>query len=379
MRISACAKAHADRSGSVASSQFTSLLLERLRALLPVWREARLAFTRHMPVLALHPKMKFGSIDGVGALISGADRVEAACRAVLRWSRSGLGRWSFGLTGALAWRGLAALTGISLATGLVTVLSSDDGEARLASLTELPATPRLVRDVRQEPRPALGDEGWIRISRPIAMFGLDSTELDRQSPAYEARRSPDGARREDVLAFGGFAEPKPHLVLRLLLDAKDEQLSQPFVIALVREAAGRGMSLQRSGTPTGIETKFGLVETADAKLSDGTTSRACIGFRHRMSDAQLSLSGWWCGGEKRPADRQQLICLLDRVDLLSAGDDRALRAAFARTELKRQPACSPPRLSASGRKTSWLDGDGAPPALRTRSAAAERPKPNPKQ
>jgi hypothetical protein len=364
----------------VVSSQFTSLLLERLRALMPVWREACVAVARHAPLLTVRHRAKLHSIDGIGALISGVDRVEAACRAVLRWPRSGLGRWGFGLTGALAWRGLAALAGIGLTAALVTGLSSDDSEARLASLTELPAAaPRLVRDVRQEPRAALGDEGWIRIARPIAMFGLDSTELDRQEPAYEARRSQDGTRREDVLAFGGFAEPKPHLVLRLLLDAKDDQLSQPFVIALVREAAGRGMSLQRSGTPTGIETKFGLVETADATLSDGATSRACIGFRHRMSDAHLSLSGWWCGGEKRPADRQQLVCLLDRVDLLSAGDDRTLHAAFARTELKRQAACSPPRLSASGRKTSWLDGDGAAPALRTKSAAAERPKSNPRQ
>lgn len=362
------------------SGQITSLLLERLRASTPVWREAWGAFARRAPVLALNSKAKLGSIDGIGVLISGADRIEAACRAVLRWSRSGLVRWGFGLTGALAWRGLAALTGIGLTAALVTALSSDDGEARLASLTELStAAPRLVRDVRQEPRPALGDEGWTRIAKPIAMFGLDSTELERQAPVYEARRSQDDARREDVLAFGGFAEPKPHLVLRFLLDSKDEQLSQPFVIALVREAAGRGMSLQRSGAPTGIETKFGLVETADATLSDGATSRACIGFRHRVSDAHLSLSGWWCGGASRPADRQQLTCLLDRVNLLSAGDDRALHAAFTRTELERQPACSPPRLSASGRKTSWLDGDGAAPALRTKNAAAERPKGNSRQ
>ncbi|RDJ22444.1 hypothetical protein DWF00_02355 [Bosea caraganae] len=362
------------------SGQFTSLLSERLRALMPAWREACVAVARRAPALPAGRQSKLRSFDGVGALISTADSIEAAFRVVLRWPRSRLSRWGLGLTGALAWRGLAALTGIGLTATLVTALSTDDSEIRLASLTELPAaSQRLVRDVRQEPRAVLGDEGWVRIAKPIAMFGLDSAELDRQAPSYEARRSQDGGKREDVLAFGGFTEAKPYLVLRLLLDAKDEQLSQPFVISLVREAAGRGMSLQRSGAPTGIETKFGLVETADATLSDGATSRACIGFRHRMGDAQLSLSGWWCGAEKRPADRQQLVCLLDRVDLLSAGDDRALHAAFARTELKRQPACSPPRLSASGRKTSWLDGDGSAPALRTKSAAAERPRANPRQ
>lgn len=361
------------------SGQFTSLLRERLQAL-PVWRQVCEAVAQRAPALAAMQKARLGAFDGVGALISAADRIEAACRTLLRLLVSGPSRWSLGLSAALAWRGLAALTGIGLSAALVTALSSDDSEPRLATLTEIPAVgSRLVRDVRQEPRPVLGDEGWIRIARPIAMFGLDSAELDRQAPAYEARRSQDGSKREDVLAFGSFAEAKPHLVLRILLDPKEEQLSQPFVIGLVREAAGRGMSVQRSGTPTGIETKFGLVETADTTLGDGETSRSCIGFRHRMSEAQLSLSGWWCGAANRPADRQQLICLLDRVDLLSAGDDRTLHAVFARTELKRQPACSPPRLSATGRKTSWLDGDGAAPALRTRNASAERPKANPKQ
>lgn len=335
---------------------------------------------RHIPPFPAALRPNLASFDAIGAVIGALDRIEAVCRTLLRWSRSGLGRWGLGLTGALAWRGLAALAGIGAAAALVTALSAHDGEAQLASLSELPAAgPPPVRDVRREPRAALGDEGWIRIAKPIAMFGLDSAELDRQAPAYEARRSQGGGKREDMLVFGRFAEAKPHLVLRLLLDGKEDQLSQPFVVAMVREAAGRGMSLQRSGAPIGIETKFGLVETADATLSDGEASRACIGFRYRMGEAHLSLSGWWCGAGNRPADRQQLICLLDRLDLISAGDDRALHAAFARTELKRQPACSPPRLSATGRKTSWLDGDGGAPALRTRSAANERGKANARQ
>lgn len=363
------------------SGQFTSLLLERLRGLAPAGREAGTALASGASTLAARSRAGLSAIDWVGLLISGADRIEAAGRTLLRWTLIALRRGGLAFTGALVWRGLAALTGIGLAAALVTAFSADGDEVRLASLIEQTATEAPpVRDVRQIPRPmALGDEGWVRIPRPIAMFGLDSTELERQVPVYEARRSQDGAKREDVLTFGGFTEAKPHLLLRALLDPTDDQLSQPFVIALVRDAAGRGMSVQRSGMPTTIETKFGQVETADATLNDGAASRACIGFRHRMSDAHLALSGWWCGSASRPADRQQLVCLLDRFDLLSAGDDRSLHAAFARTELKRQPACSPPRLSASGRKTSWLDGDGAAPALRTKTATAERPKSAPRQ
>ena len=114
-----------------------------------------------------------------------------------------------------------------------------------------------------------------------------------------------------------------------------------------------------------LETPLRAVETADATLSDGETSRACIAFRRDGGDLPLGLSGWWCGSASRPADRQQLACMIDRLDLLAPADDRALRAAFARTELTRQPGCVTPRLSATGRKASWLDADGHAPVLKT--------------
>ncbi len=302
-------------------------------------------------------------------LIAFADAVEAGIRFLMRLSRPVIRRRGLGLTGGLLWRGLAAVTGIGMATALVSGLSATTEQPSLSSLTL--AQPqaqdgRAVRDVRQDPRGfRVASEDWVRIARPIAMFGLESPELDRQTPAYESRRTQDGARREDTLVYGVFAEPRAHLLLRLSLDQNQDQLSQPFVIAMVRDAAARGMSVQRSGVAVPLQSRFGRVETADVTLSDGETSRACIAFRREAGDLPLGLGGWWCGGQSRPADRQQLACMLDRLDLLSAADDRALRAAFARTELARQPACVPPRLSASGRKASWLDADGQAPVLKT--------------
>ncbi|WP_156640181.1 hypothetical protein [Bosea sp. PAMC 26642] len=316
-------------------------------------------------------RQRLGAFDGAAALIRLADHIETGLSAGLRWLARTCGRHGLGLTAGLAWRGLAALAGIGMAAALVTGLSADGDDTRRTSLpTETGAQGaqdlRRVRDVRQEPRAiAFGSEGWVRIAKPIAQFGLESPELDRQPPTYEARRSADGASREDTLTFGGFTESRPHLLMRLLTGGSDSELSQPFIIGLVRQAALRGMSVQRSGAPTTIETKFGPVETADATLNDGETSRACIGFRHGGAASELGLSGWWCGTVQRPADRQQLICLVERLDLLSAGDDRSLRATFARTELNRQSACLPPRLSNTGRKTSWLDADGRAPPLKT--------------
>ncbi|MDP3408317.1 hypothetical protein [Bosea sp. (in: a-proteobacteria)] len=293
--------------------------------------------------------------------------------ALLRWP-------GVRLTSALLWRGLAAATGIGLAAALVTALSSES-EATIATLSVSPEPEaKPVRDVRQTPRPKpAGREGWVAITKPIPMFGLESPELDRGSATLEARRSPDGSQREDILGYGGFADAKPHLVLKLVVDHQPDELSRPFVVALVREAAARALSVQRSGLPAAIATRFGPVETADTTLSDGQTSRACIAFRMEAGALPMALSGWWCGGAAKPADRQQLVCLIDRIDLLNAGDDRALRTAFARTELNRQPACAPPRLSATGRKVSWLDADGQAPALRTKTATVAPARAHPKR
>ena len=143
-------------------------------------------------------------------LIAFADMVEAGLATALRLCRRMLGRRGLGLTGGLVWRGLAAVTGIGLSAALVTGLSAAGDEVTLASLT-LPATQdgRPVRDVRQEPRPSrLAAEDWVKVIKPIAMFGLESPELDRQAPVYESRRSQDGTRREDTLTFGGFTEPQ---------------------------------------------------------------------------------------------------------------------------------------------------------------------------
>jgi hypothetical protein len=314
--------------------------------------------------------------DLAARLVDVADAAETGLARIMRPVRRALRSGAIGLTGGLVWRGLAALTGVSLTAVLVAGLSSGSSDPALASLAspaEASAAP-LIRDVRLQALPiAAGQEGWVMIGRPIALFGLESPELDKRS-TYEARRSQDSQRREDVLSFGEFADSKSFLSLKFQVnrDAQVQKalagLAQPFVITLVRESAARGLSVGRSGAATMIETKFGTVETADIGLSDGAAGRACIAFRHLDASAHLSFSGWWCGSEARPADRAQLICLIDRIDLLSAGDDPELRASFARTELNRRQGCSVPRLAATGRKGSWLDADGKAPALRPTSA-----------
>lgn len=350
----------------VVSGLFAAPLLARVRQLLPAARSLSCAIGRGGSRALGRARHRLGAVDPAGTLIGSADAVEAGFGKVARLVRRSLARRGLGLTAGLLWRSVAALVGVGLAATLVSAMS-ESGEPRLASVTLAPsAEARAVRDVRREPHPALSDDGdWARIARPVAMFGLDSPELEKQPPVYEAQQSQNGARRRDDLSFGAFSEARPHLQLRLLVEHREQPLAQPFVVALAREAAERGMSVQRSGLAIPIATRFGTVETADATLNDGQAGRPCIAFRKSPGEMPLGLSGWWCGSEARPADRQQLICLIDRLDLLSAGEDRALRTAFARSELNRQPGCAAPRLAASGRKVSWLDADGRAPPLKT--------------
>ena len=120
--------------------------------------------------------------------------------------------------------------------------------------------------------------------------------------------------------------------------------------------------------PVGLATKFGTMETADAALSGAKGQRSCIVFRHLSVAQPLRLTGWWCGTMERPADRGQLACLIDRFDLLSAGDDKPLRQLFAQAELNRNAGCSVSRLAQSGRKANWLDSDGKVPPLKKGTA-----------
>jgi len=350
-------------SGSVVSGDEISAIWQRIKLHLQAGGQ------RLQPRLQGLAEAAPGRFDLAARLVDAADAIEAGFVYAMRPLRRALRSRSIGLTGGLVWRGVAALTGVSLTAMLVAGLSSGSSEPALASLTltEAAAAP-VVRDVRLQALPmAAGQEGWVTIGRPIALFGVESPGL--------ARRSQDGQRREDVLSFGEFGDGKSFLSLKFKVnrDAQAQNalagLAQPFVITLVRESASRGLSVGRSGAATTIETKFGTVETADIGLSDGAAGRACIAFRHLDGAAHLSFSGWWCGSETRPADRAQLICLIDRIDLLSAGDDPELRASFARTELNRRQGCSVPRLAATGRKGSWLDADGKAPALRPTKAS----------
>lgn len=276
-----------------------------------------------------------------------------------------------GLLGSLhlAWRAGAATLGIAGAMALVASLPQILAEPDFA------VSPAQAATVMQLPLRTSADSSmnWQVVSRPMAVFGLESPELERLTPTYEARRAQGGTERDDTLRFGKFTETAAHLHLSARRSGEPSAALTHFFVDVSREASRHDLAVERSTVPVGLATKFGVIETADAILSDLHSQRACIAFRHVSPLQPLRLSGWWCGTAARPADRGQLACLIDRLDLLSAGDDKPLRQLFAQAELNRKAGCAVSRLAQSGRKASWLDGDGKAPELKK---AAVQSKPN---
>lgn len=306
---------------------------------------------------------RLARLDAVPALIAALDRLEQVARRLFRLLRWLAPRRALGLTGALAWRATAALAGIGGTAALVTSLSAQDEPA------PRPPAPLSVAAIGHTPSAvSAGPSSWTTVQRPIAMFDLAAPELGRSPPQRAARTA--AGLREDLLSFGGLGQEGPHLVLVLRTGRLDDGDPRPFTVAIAREAAAQALSVSRSSLPLAIETRFGRVETADVVLGDGRETRGCIAFRSVTGEAGFALRGWWCAAG-RPSDRRQLTCLIDRIDLVNAADDQALRAAFAASELRRQPACERPHLAATGRKASWLDAQTAAPALRNKTAAPE--------
>lgn len=352
-------------------------LVEWMSRLQPVLRQLRHGWSR-VNELGRRAWARAAKTDIVPLFITGADRIEAGFRIACRIAP----RRGFGLPGAMAWRIAAALGGVSLTAALVTSLSANnEGPPQLASLASpvAAATPQNTFTGRK-PLHAATEADWIAISRPIAIFNLEAPELGRMAPSIEARRSQDGSQREDLLSFGAFAGAGAHLSLRLKTGEGLAASPGSFTVALVHTAALRSLAVERGSTPALIETRFGPLETADIVLGDGNESRACLAFRTVGFETPFAMSGWWCAGDK-PSDRRQLACLIDRLDLANAGAEPDLRSAFARSELQRQPGCSPQHLSATGRKLSWLDANGTMPALRMKTTTTEpaKPAPEPRQ
>lgn len=255
------------------------------------------------------------------------------------------------MLGLVLRRPFALASCLAVAAGLVTLWPQDEVAA--------PA-PILAAPVSQ-PQP----EPWTAINRPIAAYAVHAPELERLPRGYHARRHTSRAR-EDVLTYGTFAGDGLHARLVMHRDSDGAPpMVQSHFIDTARRAADAGLAVGRMAQATAVSTKFGTAEAADALLLEGSMERACLAFRLTAGENLLRISGWLCGTQARPADRSQLVCLMDRLSLVSAADDQPLKALFAAAERRRDQACSSSLITQAGRKLTWIDPNASAPPLRT--------------
>lgn len=214
---------------------------------------------------------------------------------------------------------------------------------------------------------------WGEVNRPIQLFNLTGSAFGKLPLTYRARRRADESERQDTLVYGSFGGEAPVLALSILRRGRGPEAA-PFFVDLARLAADQGLAVGRSGLPTLVTTRFGGFETADVSVGQGAKGQPCLSFRLRAGpdDAGLiALSGLACGTPTKPMDREGLACVLDRVDLVSAGDDTDLRAFFVEAERRRGQGCGGSHLLAAGSRQTWLDGEAIRPPLKPSGAAGK--------
>ena len=289
-------------------------------------------------------------------------------RNFMRQARDGLGEMREGLRDSLG--------------GMATLLRNAARAARMASgetkaaallclgltglvLLPTPAQPgdtTLTQDTTGAPvavgsTPPYTREPWRAVPPKLAVWRLEAPQLASSVMVNRLRTLPDGAR-QDLLVW----PPGDTTRLAGALSVERYRYSAPepdsLYVETARRAALAGASIERMAQGAVLETKFGVFDSADTLIDDGAGPRPCIAFRQLSPEAPARISGWFCGGAQ-PLDRITLGCVLNRLDLVSSGEDSALRGWFAAAERNRR-GCD---WTSTG-SIRWMDPGGRMPALK---------------
>jgi hypothetical protein len=200
--------------------------------------------------------------------------------------------------------------------------------------------PRLTSDPAAPPDWSLADH-----SQPA--FSLGSSDQIDKSIAYTILRHPQGGRR-DIFSWPGAGNRAVAELEIYRLGDEAASASRPQDDLSLRIPPGG--ELEAAGV---VDSKFGTVAlvwraTAGAnsekqserqskkpsKSQHGTAG--CLGFFKGIDDPALRISGWFCQGDSLPAQRNAVACMLDRLTLLTSGNEPKLAKLFARAELNRR-------------------------------------------
>ena len=195
----------------------------------------------------------------------------------------------------------------------------------LVALGQLPD----LRDDKPAEKP-----GWSVADRSHPAFALSRLDSSEKTASYIILRHPEGGRR-DVMRWTGAAD-KPVAELDIYREGGEFDVTRPATMDLaVRMGLNAANSLEQAGL---IETKFGLVALF-RPVAAAEGARACLGYLKRNEEPGLQISGFSCQGDTLPAQRAAITCTLNRLTLLTSGNEPKLADLFAHAELKRR-GCS---------------------------------------
>ena len=194
----------------------------------------------------------------------------------------------------------------------------------LAAFDQLPS----LRDDEPAEKP-----GWSVADRSQPAFALSRLDSSEKTASYVILRHPEGGRR-DVMHWTGEAD-KPVAELEIYREGGEFDVTRPATADLaVHMGLGEATPLEQAGL---IDTKFGPVALF-RPTGTAEAARACLGYLKRSEEPALQISGFSCQGDTLPAQRAAIACTLNRLTLLTSGNEPKLADLFAHAELKRR-AC----------------------------------------
>ena len=193
---------------------------------------------------------------------------------------------------------------------------------------------------------------WSQASRTAPAFAVSQLVLPRKTETYEILRHPAGGRKDVFHWTGPGGTPVAELEIYRPGEEIDQVGSPAGYLAARMDPAGP-RELEAAGL---VDSKFGPV-TLFRRIGGADAGRACLRFYRHVDEPKFRLSGWSCLGEDLPARRTAIGCMLNRLVLLTAGNDAKLTELFARAEIRRSdcPASGAPALSAD-----WVTGADNP-------------------
>jgi hypothetical protein len=150
---------------------------------------------------------------------------------------------------------------------------------------------------------------WTAMARPLPAFASNQYDLSYKTESYQIFRRPEGGRK-DVLRWNA-------------------ENGQPVARLAIYGPGGQFEPLVVTETTGMIDSKFGSV-TLVRRAGDG-----CLGFLKTIDQQALRLAGFVCQGAIVPARGAAISRMLNRLSLISAGNDASLAELFARAEMKR--------------------------------------------